>query len=969
MFKLPSVVVTLVFWVLCIPPSAAQSLQSSFRHRRLGDATSIVIKADGGIIVAGYESYGQQAQRFGNLAFLHPSGAEDSRFTSGLSPEGYSRNVTGLHLLEDESLLVCGDFGSWSDEYVPTLLRLTPEGALDRRFLPEPDHQVQDIAPGQHGSIWAAHRFGLVRFDPSGTVLDSWSTAPNDHPYERKRLLALPGGGVLLGGRFQTFANQPRAGLARMTPDGSLDTSFTTGTNGVVLALARQNDGKLLVGGDFTQIGGLAQPWLARLNTDGTVDADFAPALDASVYSIAVQPDGRIVIGGSFIQVGGQERRYLARLLPDGSMDTDFQPEAREYVRALAVQPDGRIIAGGAYSFDDGRGTFVGRFYPDGQIEQDLPLAFGGPVTAMALPADGRLYYAEAAQPGSAPATPTARLQRLHIGGRWDLEFEVTANGKIECLGVQADGMLVAGGQFTTFSGAPRLRLARLNAEGVLEGSFHPALNGRVAALALCADGGWLVGGDFTTVNGQTRERLTRLLPDGNVDAAFHASANAAVEALSLLPDGRCYAAGAFSQAGGLPRTHLARLALDGTVDAAFAPLFDAPVKAVCALDDGGCFAGGEFTLVNGIPRGGLARLDAEGSVDAHFAPALSMRVHAVQMRADGVVQVAGDEWNPAQNEWIPRLRLLHPDGTLLLEMMEADVESVSSRDTVAALIPEADGKLFAGGDFSYSDGREGIHSWDSHRLARCSAPPGTHQRLGLSRSGRVLTWTRLGGLARLERVTFDAAGADGAWFPLGTAQRIGSSADWAVSALALTPGMWKFRARGMVAGGSGSWHELTSHLEVRAASDFGDWLEARHGPRAGDVKISAPGAPSPVSSVPNLLAYASGQSAGEDAALPAHLLPSAAMENGGHPQVRLPLWPARADIVLTVQASSHLPGPWTALARSTSGGPFNALISGVSLEETLLHGVPHLVITEPPTTSAAQERRFYRVVVDLAVP
>ena len=82
--------------------------------------------------------------------------------------------------------------------------------------------------------------------------------------------------------------------------DGPLDAAFAPsglgGTTRYALALADQPDGKLFVGGGFTTINGTFRRHLARLNPDGSLDTGFDPnaALDAASFigDIAVLPDG-----------------------------------------------------------------------------------------------------------------------------------------------------------------------------------------------------------------------------------------------------------------------------------------------------------------------------------------------------------------------------------------------------------------------------------------------------------------------------------------------------------------------------------------------------------------------------------------------------------------------------------------------------------------------------------------------------
>ncbi|HEY1048578.1 MAG TPA: hypothetical protein VGE39_02440, partial [Prosthecobacter sp.] len=347
----------------------------------------------------------------------------------------------------------------------------------------------------------------------------------------------------------------------------------------------------------------------------------------------------------------------------------------------------------------------------------------------------------------------------------------------------------------------------------------------------------------------------------------------------------------------------------------------------------------------------------------------IALRCRSILQRADGVVQVAGESPTP-YTWWEPRLLLLRPDGSILKDIMEnVPTEGVNAwgRGTLHALVPEVDGKLYAGGGFAYYADQSADYPLQRNNLARCSAPPHTHQRLGLSRSGKVLTWTRLGGLARLEQVTFEAAGADGVWFPLGPGVRIGTTHDWAVSDLSLAPGQWQFRARGRVAGGSGSWHELATYLTVRSGtSAFDDWMESRHGPRAGDVAAAAPWAEFS-SGIPHLLAYAMGAIPGQTSPPPLQQFPSATKTSNGSPAFRFPRWTPQADVALTVQTTLNLTGAWVDIARSIGGGAFSALMPEVAVEESNVEGTPTVTVTTPGLP--AHQQRFYRVAVTLLNP
>src|SRR5262249_32237810 len=73
--------------------------------------------------------------------------------------------------------------------------------------------------------------------------------------------------------------------------------AFNPGTDGGVLCMALQADGKMLVGGSFTTLAGQSRANLGRLNADGSLDDGFNPGPNGPVTCLAVQPDGRIVVG------------------------------------------------------------------------------------------------------------------------------------------------------------------------------------------------------------------------------------------------------------------------------------------------------------------------------------------------------------------------------------------------------------------------------------------------------------------------------------------------------------------------------------------------------------------------------------------------------------------------------------------------------------------------------------------------
>jgi uncharacterized delta-60 repeat protein len=165
-------------------------------------------------------------------------------------------------------------------------------------------------------------------------------------------------GKILAAGQFTTLAPNggatvTRNNIARLETDGRLDQTLdlsTVGTQAQVPATAVQPDGKILIGGSFTTVLGAARNNIARLNPDGTLDTAFDPNANDLVDEIAVQADGKILAGGQFNTIGGQHRNNIARLDATTGLADSFDPNANLYVFAIAVQADGKILAGGAFT-------------------------------------------------------------------------------------------------------------------------------------------------------------------------------------------------------------------------------------------------------------------------------------------------------------------------------------------------------------------------------------------------------------------------------------------------------------------------------------------------------------------------------------------------------------------------------------------------------------------------------------------
>ena len=390
---------------------------------------------------------------------------------------------------------------------------------------------------------------------------------------------------------------------------GSVDRSFDPGdgASGLVRSVHVATNGSVLVSGSFTSFDGFPRNYVTRLNADGSTDTNFVIGTgpNALVSSVAPVSGNGVMIAGAFSSVNGTNRNRVARLTSGGALDFNFSDAAglNAAVYTMLIQPDGRVLLGGAFS-QPTRG--ISRLQVSGQIDSTFGAGNGvdGAVHAIAVQADGGVIIGGTFSTLDSEAH--SRVARLNSAGVVDSTFlsGAISTGTVFCAAIQSDGKILLGGDFATSDATNRVNLARLNTDGSLDGSFSvgTGANSIVYTMGLQSDGHILIGGDFTSVNGVNRNRFARLNSDGSLDTAFDpgTGANNTVYSLKVLPDDNLLLGGDFTVVGGVTRPGVARV-----VAASVAP---SAISAVLA-------AGGTFTLSLSVAPGRTYVLEASANL------------------------------------------------------------------------------------------------------------------------------------------------------------------------------------------------------------------------------------------------------------------------------------------------------------------------------------------------------------------
>lgn len=456
--------------------------------------------------------------------------------------------------------------------------------------------------------------------------------------------------------------------LSHPQPSGSLDgahnmeDSRTTippfnplpGANRTVFSAAVDSTGRTIIGGEFTAYNGTPRNRVARINPDGSLDTTFVPTGGANdfVAAVATYPfgpnAGKVLIAGGFTAVNGGQRNSIARLNANGSLDTTFQPGqgANGPIYAIVIDENDNIIIGGDFSsFDGVQRSSVARLTANGQLDLTFDTGTGANGAVLAILSEvPPAFTFSSTNTGNGPATETINIDSGARSGM--IEFTYNFQSSMDALAVYQGTTRI----FDT--GLTNNEVVITNADDTLTTNFVPrtvriAYNGTDVNLSFIINEGstntptdWelegtvfpnlslgiVVAGEFTQMDGIAHGRIARLTPNGSVDLNFASNiglgAEGTINALGFLPTERkILAAGSFTAFNSLPYNNLVKLHADGTVDRNFLRA-GGPNDAVWALTvapDDRFYLGGRFSQIHETHRLGVARLFADGSVDTSF--------------------------------------------------------------------------------------------------------------------------------------------------------------------------------------------------------------------------------------------------------------------------------------------------------------------------------------------------------------
>lgn len=571
------------------------------------------------------------------------------------------------------------------------------------------------------GNVLSSSMKSIARLNPDGT-LDSTFTIGTGFNSNISSIIVQTDGKILVCGGFTSFNGITMNRIARLNTDGSLDTTFNSGTgfNSTTNSIDIQSDGKILVGGNFITYNGIARNRFVRLNSDGTLDLSFnlGTGFNSYVNTIAIQSDGKIILGGDFTIYNGISRNRIIRLNSDGTLDLNFGIGTgfNDALNSISIQSDGKIIAGGTWfsAFNGISRNRIARLNIDGSLDTTFVIGTGfdsDSIYSLKIQSNGKIIVG--GNFTSYNGTQIRRIARLNFDGTLDVAFNPGGgyNGPLHAIAIQSNGKIIAGGYYTSYGGIGISNISRLNINGDIDNTFNlqiKGFNNSVFSIATQSNGKILVGGRFTSFNGNTVYNLTRLNTDGSIDSTFNIGTgfNSDVKTIAIQSDGKIIVGGGFTSFNETINNYIVRLNSDGTLDNQFiiGAGFNSEVNSIVIESSGKILVGGGFTSYNGSICNKITRLNSNGTIDSTFnsGTGFNGQLFSIAIQSDGKIVAGGwfTSYNGITRNGITRLNL---DGSLDLTFNPGIGVGNSQDSRVMVIAIQSDGKIIIGGIILYS--------------------------------------------------------------------------------------------------------------------------------------------------------------------------------------------------------------------------------------------------------------------------
>ena len=328
---------------------------------------------------------------------------------------------------------------------------------------------LNKIYIGGHFTDYNGNNYNyIIKLNPDGTIDTTFNIGLGFNGGVTSLDVQADGRILVVGGGFSFYNGTPISGyIVRLNPDGTIDTSFNTGIglNDVPRKIKQLPNGKILVAGDFTSYNSTPCNYLVMLNNDGTVDTSFntGTGFSAPTTYFDINSDGKILVAGKFTSYNLTIAQRIILLNQDGTVDTTFNSGSGftggdTYV--CVFNQGNKILVSGYFS------SYNGKNYPyfiglniDGSIDNDFNCGIdvanlNAPVTDIKILDNGNIliygYFTQYHQ------NQHYCIAMLNSSGNIIQTFNTTGFNQVAyTASILQDDTIIVGGQFQSYNGKP----------------------------------------------------------------------------------------------------------------------------------------------------------------------------------------------------------------------------------------------------------------------------------------------------------------------------------------------------------------------------------------------------------------------------------------------------------------------------------------------------------------------------------
>jgi uncharacterized delta-60 repeat protein len=271
------------------------------------------------------------------LVRLNADGTQDTTFNTGT---GANSTVVTIAIQSDGKIVIGGVFSSFNGVSRARLARLNHNGSLDTTFTPVMNDTVLSVVLQPDGRLLAGGAFTVINGDTGTPPSLGTGVSLRERAANVVTLTTTAAHSLAIGSRVTIAAvGAGFDGVFTVTAVPSATRfSYTSAGADVVATAVTPN-------GSFSATGTPASR-IARLLSDGTIDSTFATGSGADnlVFTVLLQSDFKVVFAGDFTTVNSAVRGRIARL--NGNSNTAIATTlgsagftAGQFVLGLNVEP------------------------------------------------------------------------------------------------------------------------------------------------------------------------------------------------------------------------------------------------------------------------------------------------------------------------------------------------------------------------------------------------------------------------------------------------------------------------------------------------------------------------------------------------------------------------------------------------------------------------------------------------------